>query len=123
MQLDFKCPRCEQTGRVTDGLNEDLLACPTCEFKRSIPASTWDDGRLAECLACGERDLWRQKDFPQAVGIGLVVLGGVLSTIAWAQYQPEWAIGILMLGRRRVESKRHVAGEVRSIVQDRHPQV
>ena len=97
MQLDFKCPRCEQTVRVTDGLNEDLLACPTCEFMRSIPASTWDDGRLAECLACGERDLWRQKDFPQAVGIGLVVLGGVLSTIAWAQYQPEWAIGILML--------------------------
>ena len=36
---------------------------------------------------------------------------------------PMLAIGILMLGRRRVESKRHVAGEVRSIVQDRHPQV
>ena len=97
MQLDFNCPRCEQTRRVTDGLNENLLACPACDFQKSISESSWEDGLLAECLACGERDLWRQKDFPHAVGIGLVVLGGVLSTLAWAQYQPEWAIGILML--------------------------
>ena len=97
MQLDFTCPRCEQTSRITDGLDESRLSCPACEFERSIPESSWEADRLAECLACGERDLWRQKDFPHVVGIGLVVLGGVLSTVAWYQYRPEWAIGILML--------------------------
>jgi len=97
MQLDFICPRCEQTNRVSDGLDENRLGCPACEFERSIPESSWTDGRLAECLACGERDLWRQKDFPRTIGIGLVILGGVLSTIAWAQYLPGLAIGILMM--------------------------
>jgi len=97
VQLDFACPRCQQSSRVSDGLDENRLACPACDFERSIPESSWEGERLAECLACGERDLWRQKDFPHKVGIALVVLGGVLSTIAWAEYRPELAIGILML--------------------------
>jgi len=40
--------------------------------------------------------LWRQKDFPPAVGLAFVAAGGILSTIAWANHEPTWALGILM---------------------------
>ncbi|MFP6703179.1 MAG: hypothetical protein VB861_15640 [Planctomycetaceae bacterium] len=97
MQLDFTCPECQQSSRISSSLDEHRIECPECGFVKPIPESAWQNTRLAECLACGEPDLWRQKDFPHKIGVGLVVLGGGLSTIAWAQYLPVLAIGILML--------------------------
>ena len=49
------------------------------------------------CLVCGNEDLWRQKDFSQRLGVSIVVLGAVLSSIAWSQHMPLTSLGILML--------------------------
>jgi hypothetical protein len=40
--------------------------------------------------------LWRQKDFPQRLGLAMVALGAVLSTIAWAYHLPATALGVLL---------------------------
>ncbi|MCA9073571.1 MAG: hypothetical protein KDA93_00960 [Planctomycetaceae bacterium] len=48
------------------------------------------------CLVCGGRDLWRQKDFPQAIGLSCVAAGAILSLTAWYYYRPILAIGILL---------------------------
>jgi hypothetical protein len=48
------------------------------------------------CLVCGCADLWRQKDFPQRLGLLMVGAGIVLSTAAYALWQPALALGILM---------------------------
>jgi cytochrome c553 len=45
---------------------------------------------------CGCDDLWRQKDFPQRVGLAMVALGAILSTIAWAYHMPATALGVLL---------------------------
>tara|TARA_B100000029_G_C17515507_1_gene937922 strand:+ start:967 stop:1467 length:501 start_codon:yes stop_codon:yes gene_type:complete len=97
MHIDFTCPGCQKTHRVAFETDSQDLTCPACQHRRAISSSAWHSDHLAECLACGEADLWRQKDFPQAIGIGLVILGALLSTVAWAWYRPAWAIGILML--------------------------
>lgn len=47
------------------------------------------------CLGCGNEDLWRQKDFPQGLGFVMVLLGAVLSSIAWAYHYPVLAMSIL----------------------------
>ncbi|MBL8850994.1 MAG: hypothetical protein JNG89_15045 [Planctomycetaceae bacterium] len=47
-------------------------------------------------MACGNGDLWRQKDFPQALGLALVAAGAVLSSIAWYFHWPKTALGLLM---------------------------
>lgn len=51
---------------------------------------------MRECAVCGCRDLWRQKDFPQKLGLFCVVLAASLSTLAWWYYEPQWALGILL---------------------------
>jgi hypothetical protein len=61
-----------------------------------VPAEDIAAGRPTACLACGCGDLWRQKDFSPRLGLTLVGLGILLSTIAWARMEPVWAIGILM---------------------------
>jgi len=40
--------------------------------------------------------LWRQKDFPQRLGLLMVGTGIVLSTVAYALWQPALSLGILM---------------------------
>jgi hypothetical protein len=40
--------------------------------------------------------LWRQKDFPQKLGLAMVALGAILSTIAFSLYLPLTALGVLL---------------------------
>jgi len=40
-------------------------------------------GGLEGCLACGHPELYTQRDFPRAVGIGVVVLAAVLAPFTW----------------------------------------
>ncbi|MCH2210896.1 MAG: hypothetical protein MK110_06310 [Fuerstiella sp.] len=52
---------------------------------------------VSRCRVCGCDDLWRQKDFPPALGLLCAATGILLSSLAWGWHYPEWAIGILML--------------------------
>lgn len=100
MQVEFACPVCEHVCRLDvssqgDGkAATDRLECPACDWGRDLPAEPTD--RPKDCLVCGCDDLWRQKDFPHAIGLMLVAVGAVLSTIAWAYHEPVWALGILL---------------------------
>lgn len=97
MHLTFRCPGCRETTAATIEPATASLHCPACGWDRPVAATPRDDAAApAECLVCGCRDLWRQKDFPQSLGVGLVALAAVLSTVAWAWYQPGLALGILL---------------------------
>lgn len=96
MEVRFDCPVCQVPGRqdLSDSTSE--LACPNCHWKRPIPDTAIENTLPRKCVACGCDDLWRQKDFPQGLGLIMVGLGMLFSTIAWFNYRPVWAISILM---------------------------
>lgn len=71
------------------------LDCDGCRWQQGVSAGAIGEQGLELCALCGCQDLWRQKDFPQSLGIGMVVIGAILSTIAFANYQPLLAIAIL----------------------------
>lgn len=106
MQLAFQCSRCEAVNRTNISTTKRDVACTNCDWSRTFAAddietSSSDSGSdelmPKRCLVCGCEDLWRQKDFPAQLGLLMVALGAILSTIAWSQYRPVWAIGILMV--------------------------
>lgn len=97
MQLVFQCPACQQRNWVEVSGSNDLLQCGHCNWSRSVHSADLVDGRPNRCLACGCGDLWRQKDFPQGLGLLFVAIGALLSTIAWGYTRPLVAIGILMV--------------------------
>lgn len=82
--------RCE-VSPSTEGLH-----CDSCHWSRSLQAPDIDRRRPKHCLVCDCDDLWRQKDFPQNLGVGLVALGAVLSTLAIALYMPVTALVVLL---------------------------
>jgi hypothetical protein len=44
-------------------------------------------GEAVRCLACPSTELFVRKDFPQRLGVGIVVAGFVGSSVAWYQHQ------------------------------------
>ena len=50
---------------------------------------------LAACPACGCSDLFVRKDFPQRVGVLIVAVGIIGSSIAWYYANLPWTFGVL----------------------------
>lgn len=96
MQIIFQCPVCQQRSACRPVPETGPVACVHCDWERDEGTKDYVDDYCRRCRVCGCEDLWRQKDFPPALGLGFVVVGGLLSTIAWAQHRPVWALGILM---------------------------
>ena len=96
MQVLFHCPACEQVRRASVSPHASALACDGCHWSRAYPVEDFDPSGPRQCLVCGCDDLWRQKDFPQRLGVAMVALGAVLSTIAFALYMPLTALGVLL---------------------------
>jgi hypothetical protein len=95
MNVTFACPRCEESSRVEVTLADPALACPRCDVQIPIEPGTIREDGLEQCLVCGSRDLFIRKDFPQRLGVGIVVAGFVASSIAWSQYMTVLTFGIL----------------------------
>ncbi|MEQ9411089.1 MAG: hypothetical protein RIK87_25480 [Fuerstiella sp.] len=96
MQIIFQCPACQKRTVSQPQPVDGPVHCGECDWSRDEGAGDFEGGFCRRCRICGCHDLWRQKDFPPALGLGFVVAGGLLSTIAWASHEPLWALGILM---------------------------
>jgi len=97
MQIVFQCPGCDTTNYRHVNAASHSLDCSDCDWTRIIPEADLKDETPQCCLACSNSDLWRQKDFPQGLGLLMVVAGATLSTIAWWKMEPAIAIGILLV--------------------------
>ena len=95
MNVTYNCPACQRTIRAEVSNATIQLSCPDCPQQIKVPADAIASGRLDRCLVCPSTDLFLRKDFPQRLGVGLVVLGFVGSSIAWANYQVFWTFAIL----------------------------
>lgn len=93
----FQCPVCEKRVLTAPEPSNAAVRCEECYWSRNEGAADYSGEHLCRCRICGCQDLWRQKDFPPALGLTLVATAAILSCIAWAMYQPAIAIGILMI--------------------------
>jgi hypothetical protein len=98
MRITYACPACDAT--VThDGVESvRTLVCPSCRAAIELPADAvaWvaADGtasaagagrlRLRRCLICPGTELFARKDFPQRLGVAIVVAGFAASCVTWA---------------------------------------
>lgn len=83
MNATFPCPKCKEASRAEIAAGDTEFACSHCHQTVSIPRGAYTGGELKRCLACPSTDLFVRKDFPQRLGVQLVVVGIVASCIAW----------------------------------------
>jgi hypothetical protein len=97
MQISFCCPSCGKHSRSQSCGSERTVRCTECDWNRAAAEDDLTEEEPRVCLVCGNPDLWRQKDFSQRLGVLIVILGAVLSSIAWAWHMPLTALGTLMV--------------------------
>jgi hypothetical protein len=56
-----------------------------------------EDGQLSACPLCATNDLYVQKDFPQGLGLFIVVVGFAISTVFWYFERPVLTYLVLLL--------------------------
>lgn len=96
MHVNYCCPSCQHPNGVTISEKTEKLQCGGCSWTRPLPADEQQRTHPSACLVCGCHDLWRRKNLSQSVGVAVVVLAAVLSSIAWYRYEILLSFGILM---------------------------
>lgn len=100
MRITYACPACDATVTHDRVETRPQLDCPHCAATLAVPpeAITWvaADGtpvaqgtgrvRLRRCVVCPSTELFARKDFPQRLGVAIVVAGFAASCVTWSQY-------------------------------------
>ena len=95
MNVTYSCPHCQRLAPSPFDGSTEQITCPHCSQQIEIPADGVQDGRIDRCLVCPSADLFVRKDFPQRVGVAIVVIGIVGSSIAWGYGHVMWTFAIL----------------------------
>ena len=93
MNVTFRCPHCEQLARVEVEASGRGLGCPHCQAQWAF--SNDSPERVTRCLLCPSTELFVRKDFSQPLGIAIVVIGFVASSIFWYWRMPLWTYAVL----------------------------
>jgi hypothetical protein len=96
MELTFECPNCGGVGSVAPVEAAPTANCPRCARPRTLRREAFEDGTLRSCAWCGTEDLYLQKDFPQGLGLAIVVAGFAVSTVFWYYEMPIPAYLVLL---------------------------
>src|SRR4029453_13444811 len=79
VNIRLDCPSCDTSDRVQlPGAAE--WHCPSCEHIVKLHEA---GAGLSHCAACGNAGLYRKKDFPHGLGMTILVLACVASTITY----------------------------------------
>lgn len=96
MELTYECPECRTVNNVRGIETRVTTQCRACAHEHGIRATALDDQGLRACPWCATEDLYIQKDFPQGLGLFIVVLGFGISTVFWYYENPIPAYLVLL---------------------------
>lgn len=87
MNVTYNCPSCHRTARAQLTDSTASITCSKCQQSINIPGGAISGRQIHRCLVCPSSELFARKDFPQKLGVALVIIGFVGSSIAWFNYQ------------------------------------
>lgn len=95
LNVTFRCPHCNQVGEVEFAATTREIACPRCQTKWPLPEGAVTESKLVRCLVCPSSELFVRKDFSPRLGVTIVVVGFIVSSIFWYYRMPLWTYGVL----------------------------
>ena len=87
MNVTYNCPACHRTTRAQLASDTASIACSHCQQRVNVASGAISGKQIHRCLVCPSTELFARKDFPQRLGVALVIIGFVGSSIAWFNYQ------------------------------------
>jgi hypothetical protein len=93
VNVRFDCPACETAGGRLDTSGPVEWRCPGCDQSTRLADL---DPAIPACAICGSHDLYIKKDFPHNVGLTILTLACLASTITYFLYDKWWTWAILI---------------------------
>jgi hypothetical protein len=112
MELTFSCPSCGAVGNVSPVETGSQAECRQCGSARRLHPESVEHNELHACPACMTTDLYVQKDFPQGLGLFIVVVGFAISTVFWYYEMPIPAYLVLVASGLLDLMMYHLVGDV-----------
>ncbi len=95
MQIQFHCPQCKVTRFQSFDAQTTSLTCGECDSTLKTTENAVEGQHLNRCLVCPSTELFVRKNFPQRVGVAIVVIGFALSCWTWYQHMVITTFAIL----------------------------
>jgi hypothetical protein len=95
VKIHFACPSCDYPGRA-ETPSSSPWRCPQCDHLLSL-AGTKDESVPSTCRVCGNGELYKKKDFPHTLGLAILTLACVASTITYSLYD-KWLTWAILIG-------------------------
>lgn len=92
MKVTFACPSCERPA-VTPVDRPHDWQCDACDHRLHLDAA---DPALTRCVVCGNHELYKKKDFPHWLGMTILIVALILSTITYYSYEKWWSWSFLI---------------------------
>jgi hypothetical protein len=83
MKVTYACPHCHATTHAPLDEQTSSIACTRCAHATAIPEGAIEGENLHRCVVCPSKELFARKNFPQRVGVAIVVVGFALSFVTW----------------------------------------
>lgn len=95
MNISFVCPVCERPDRVVwPGTAQ--WQCPSCDHALAI-APEISASRVETCGVCGNHELYKKKDFPHWLGMGILT-AACLGFMAAQAFYWKWVAWTILIG-------------------------
>jgi hypothetical protein len=95
VEIRFPCPTCAYPAGRLDPARTKEWQCPECDhFVRldGEPSPT-----LPTCALCGNGELYKKKDFPHSLGMAILALACLASTLTYWLYS-KWFTWAILIG-------------------------
>lgn len=100
MRINCHCPDPHCRGLIEvyfDDLLKSQVNCPICQRALSLHVAEFTSTQpVSRCICCAGDELYVRKDFPQRLGVWLVVAVAILSFYLFGRGQLAWALGVLV---------------------------
>jgi hypothetical protein len=99
MEVTGGCPLCRQRVELQISQAGGPVRCPACggEILVQLGDVFYERGTIDRCVLCAETHLYRQKDFNQRLGCGVLAVGSLIGLVASYFHGILWLWGILAL--------------------------
>jgi hypothetical protein len=96
MNLTQTCHDCGQMSSASFAADAATIGCVHCGHTVEVPDGAISGGGVHRCLVCPSTDLYVRKDFPQHIGVAIVVVGFAISCVTWYFYLTVATFAVLL---------------------------
>jgi predicted RNA-binding Zn-ribbon protein involved in translation (DUF1610 family) len=96
MELTFECPQCGAVDRAKNAEDALNFTCRHCGHVRDAKPGALTEAGVVHCPFCGTEKLYVQKDFPQGLGLTIVIVGFAVASYFWYVVRPIATYSVLL---------------------------